>query len=367
MSGATKEGRPSGVSAGPMSGASSGGALSAISDSSTLTADSQAASPLAYALGYAAKGWPVFPVHVPTDGVCDCMDGAACEHPGKHPWTARGLKDATTAATQIRAWWDRWPDANIGIATGPAHLVVLDVDARHHGADTLAEMIADHGPLPLTPQAITGGGGQHFLFVNPNGHPVKSRNGIAPGLDIKSDGGYIVAAPSLHVSKRRYEWEHSCHPATVPLAPAPDWLVTLANGPATHATAPENTGGTIPQGERNTVLTSMAGSMRRTGFSEAAILAALMETNRERCDPPLADAEVCTVAKSIGRKNPAPGAEAIPECVTWETMGEEIGAVVWQRTGQERNSLAHCRLLSVWLALARWHAVHRGARRGAMD
>jgi hypothetical protein len=334
MSGTVETGRPGVVSAGPMSGAEDAGQAPQHVQSTTESPKAQ--DPLAFALGYAAKGWPVFPVHTPTHGACDCKAGAACLHPGKHPWIADNLLAASLDAKQIRAWWQRWPDANVAIATGPAGLVVLDVDPRHGGAASLEELIAAHGLLPQTPQALTGGGGVHYLFANPNGHAVRSRSlgklGY-PGLDIKSDGGYIVATPSLHESGKRYAWEHSCHPQAVPLAPAPICLVALANGPATHTTAPENTGGTIPQGERNTVLTSLAGTMRRPGFSEAAILAALMETNRERCSPPLSDAEVATIAKNIGSKDPAPGAEAIPDCVTWEIMGEEIGAVVWDWDG----------------------------------
>ena len=157
------------------------------------------------ALAYAARGWAVFPVHE----TGDC----------KTPRTPHGFKDATTDSAAIRRWWQRWPNANIGIATGASGLLVLDVDDG--GEDSLT----DYPTLPDTIESLTGGGGSHILFKRPTGDKFKSCTGIAPGLDVRADGGYIIPPPSIHKSGNRYEWEASSEPDDVPLANSPDWLI----------------------------------------------------------------------------------------------------------------------------------------------
>src|SRR5438067_8882153 len=104
------------------------------------------------ALAYAAAGWPVVPLHVadPVRG-CSCGAGKGCPRPGKHPRSRHGVKDATRAPKQIRAWWDKWPDANIAGGTGACSgVVVLDEDPRNGSAASLAELELKHGPLPPT-------------------------------------------------------------------------------------------------------------------------------------------------------------------------------------------------------------------------
>ena len=132
-------------------------------------------------------------------------------------------------ADRVRRWWSVWPLANVGIVTGAVSgLVVLDVDPRHGGGDSLATLEAVHGPLPHTVEALTGGGGQHLYFCHP-GVTVPSRP-VAPGLDVKGDGGLVVAPPSVHVSGRPYAWEDGCAPDEVAPAEAPEWILTLAQG-----------------------------------------------------------------------------------------------------------------------------------------
>lgn len=164
------------------------------------------------ALAYARKGCAVFPV----------VAG------GKEPLTAHGFKDASNEADQIRAWWSRWPDANIGVATGPASgLTVLDLDAKH---GDVSMMLADLEQLvgtdaPPTATAITGGGGLHLWFRIARVWSSGSRLGGRPGVDLKCAGGYVVAPPSLHKTGRRYAWhdEGENGLSAVPRAPA-DWL-----------------------------------------------------------------------------------------------------------------------------------------------
>ena len=202
------------------------------------------------ALSYARRGSAVLPVHTASNGPCSCGD-AACSSPGKHPRTTHGVKDATFDEATIRRWLDQWPDTNIGIATGAASgLVVLDVDPRHGGQESLQQLIEAHqGDFPHTITALTGGGGAHFYFAHP-GVPMKNRVGLKPGLDIRADGGYVVAPPSLHVSGNRYVWDPTAHPDTTPLAPLPPWLLALLQAPATPAGPVQDADGRwlIPEG-----------------------------------------------------------------------------------------------------------------------
>ena len=187
-------------------------------------------TPLDSALAYAARGWPVVPLHSPIQTgekpVCSCEKCHHCPHIGKHPryrpdTLANGAHSATTNASVIRGWWGRWSDANVGVAVGPrAGLLVLDIDPRNGGDDTFAGLVADLGPLPETVEAKTGGGGRHLLFVHPGGDTVGT---LGPGVDvIGSDGKLIVVEPSVHPSGRRYCWELSSAPESIPLAELPE-------------------------------------------------------------------------------------------------------------------------------------------------
>ena len=170
----------------------------------------------AAALAYAAKGWPVFPCEYPTAEGCSCKLKAACGDIGKHPATWHGFKDATTDEATIRSWWRKTPRANIGLWC--RDFVVLDVDPRNGGNESLEELLAnesdafDFGTL----EAITGGGGRHYVFTAPD-FPVTASGIGGAGLDLKAAGGYIIVEPSLHRSGRRYEWvDPDVSPAPMP-------------------------------------------------------------------------------------------------------------------------------------------------------
>ena len=284
-----------------------------------------------FALAYATGGLSVFPVYpIRDDGRCGC--GRDCvRNAGKHPLAdlaPRGLLDATTDRVTVGQWWALWPDANVGVRTGHGSgLWVLDVDPDKGGEAAIAALEAAHGALPPTWAVETGGGGLHLWWRHP-GSPVPTSAGkLGQGLDVRGEGGYVVAPPSRHRSGARYAWGADWAPGRVPLAPAPPWLLTLVTTPnrvgppmvppvprpikdAVGGNNPAGAGTRIEEGQRNAVLTSLAGAMRRRGFGEAAILAALLAENAERCVPPLDPTEVAKVARSVARYAPEPAPPA---------------------------------------------------------
>ena len=186
------------------------------------------------ALDYAGRRKPVFPVYGVAAGRCACGRspcGEGNRNAGKHPHgrlAPNGFKDATLDESTVREWWTDAPESNI--ATPTTWCVVLDVDPRHGGDNTLAELERLHGPLPDTAEVLTGGGGRHLYFAPVPG--LQCKNGIAPGLDLKAEGGYVLLPPSNHASGRQY-LDEILHPLfDTPLAPAPAWLLALTIGPA---------------------------------------------------------------------------------------------------------------------------------------
>lgn len=166
------------------------------------------------ALDYAQRGLAVFPLHTPTAKGCSCRK-PECDNVGKHPRTRNGFMDATTDAEMIKTWWKGWPEANIGIATGKSHLVVVDVDPRHGGEEAMADVVKVHGKTILdTVTALTGGGGYHLIYKAPPGSTIGNITNsprftgvLGRGIDVRAVGGYIVAPPSVHASGTVYDWE----------------------------------------------------------------------------------------------------------------------------------------------------------------
>lgn len=247
------------------------------------------------ALSYIAQGFKVFPVK-----------------PDKKPLTTHGLKDATQTQSGVREYWTHWPDAGIAWATDG--LVVLDFDAKNGGLESKAAMGAKYGSLPRTRRHRTGGGGEHWIYRNPNGANVRNTVSFAgyKGVDLRANGGYIVVPPSRHESGTRYEVLDDSE-----IAPAPIWLIDLATKKRTRSQQTALESQMIPEGQRNAGLTSFAGTMRRSGMSQETIEAALLEVNRRQCSPPLPDDEVVRVARSVARYEPgAPPGQPVSAAVT---------------------------------------------------
>lgn len=260
------------------------------------------------ALRYAALGYRVFP----------------CVPRGKRPLTDHGCKDATNDVAKITAWWQQWPDANVGVACGA--LLVIDVDPID--GETNPWLDCELGAsLSVTkcPMAVTPRGGRHFFFGVPAGVTLKPGTSvIADKVDHRTGtGSYVVAAPSVGENGNCYRWESvlDCPPDGLPLPP--ETLVTLltkpaettrkqARGEAAKAQAVQS----IPEGQRNAELTREAGRLRRAGCEAHVIAAALHEINRDRCCPPLDDAEVETIANSVSRY-PVHDGEIDPDSFEW--------------------------------------------------
>jgi hypothetical protein len=251
----------------------------------------------AAALHYRARGWSVIPI----------------EPRGKRPLVPwQEYQSRLARADELEAWFgarrgahgDRKSgERNVGIVTGAVSgLVVLDVDAAHGGDVSLAELELEHGPLPATIEAKSGGGGRHLYFAHPGGE-VHNRAGIAPGIDLRGDGGCIVAPPSIHPSGKRYAWRPGRGPDEAQLAPLPAWLLALVQPgarvghPLAHWRSLARAG--AREGERNNTIASFAGHLLWHGVDAEVALELLLAWNRARCRPPLADDEVASVVASI--------------------------------------------------------------------
>jgi hypothetical protein len=237
------------------------------------------------ALKYLKRGWSVIPVGT-----------------NKRPlvnWKRYQRNHAT--AQEVRDWIEDNQNTSIAIITGTVSgIVVLDVDVKNGGRESFEQLQQEHGRLPQTVTVKTGGGGRHFYFQHPGMSVRPSAGRLGPGLDIRGDGGYVVAPPSQHESGTLYEWKHG--PETMTVAPLPEWLLRLiVDDPKSerHSNATA-----IVEGQRNATLTSLAGTMRRRGFGLEAILQALLAENDERCQPPLSAEEVERTAQSIARYEP---------------------------------------------------------------
>lgn len=157
---------------------------------------------------YAQRGWRIVPLHTIKRGNCTCKDGSSCKNAGKHPRTANGVKDATADPEVVRRWMTAYPETNWGLACGAASgVLVIDIDTKHDGFASWQSFADEHGiDLRATLTATSGGGGRHYFLTYTEG--VRSRSAWLPGVDVRSDGGYVVLPPGRHVSGGRYRWDN---------------------------------------------------------------------------------------------------------------------------------------------------------------
>jgi len=315
----------------------------------------------AAALYYASLGWPVFPLAV-RDKVPLLRGGNGC-------------KDATTDADKITGWWTQYPDANIGLATGgEAGLYVVDVDG-----ETGEEALARYGPLPVVPQSSTGKG-RHLLFHYPNGGNTAGK--LGPKLDTRGTGGYIVAPPSIHPSKRPYQWVVPPHKAA--LQPLPESLdkalhvagsITPVEGARTSAVDVVLHG--VTEGGRNQALTEYVGRLLAKGLRELEVLELARGVNATKFTPPLPAAEVEAVVRSVAATHDRNrstvrviGSASEPQIVepmapvsfeTFEGMLDKASAPVDALPTMWPSWNKACRMYGGGVGLARgWHVVVAG-------
>jgi hypothetical protein len=237
---------------------------------------------------YLGRGWSVIPVRAGD----------------KRPLIAwQPFQERLATLDELDGWFARWPDANVGVVTGAVSgLVVMDVDPRHGGNAGLAELEREHGALPDTVEALSGGLGRHLYFAHPR-HRVHNRVGLVPGVDLRGDGGLIIAPPSLHPSGRHYEWRAHRAPDQIDLAPLPPWLLDKLGERPRHT--PGYWRGLLSrgvvEGGRNDAVASLAGHLLWHGLDPEVTTELLLCWNRVRCQPPLSDAEVVRTVDSISR------------------------------------------------------------------
>ena len=260
--------------------------------------------PVNYAIAYAHRGYRVFPVHwMDPDGQCSCGK-PDCGSPGKHPIETGWQASATTDEETIIRWWSRSPQANIGVKCGKdSNLTVLDVDGDV-GRDTLHDLEAKHGALPATPIVITGNGGLHYYFQFQPGLLNAVR--FAPGLDIRTEGGFVVGVGSK--TRDEYRWEESARlgdlqPAKMPV-PRAEMVMAASHSNGAGIKLPDK----IFKGDgRNNELYRVGRSLKGKNMPESAIRAGMLAANQSVCKPPMESSEI---EKLIGNVLKQPDREA---------------------------------------------------------
>ncbi len=234
------------------------------------------------ALKFASINWHVFP----------------CSNKNKQPLTKNGFHVATTDEKTIREWWTKWPNAMIGVACGKSGIVVIDIDIKdnRNGALTWESIKTEN--IVSVEQKTQSGGRQIILKASPNqslkqGADVNGYHGI----DIRNKGGYIIVAPSVMLSKNKYEWLVDQSPFDMDPVETPDWVVTLFGdeGKRTRFEIPAKT----KAGSRDTTVFKMACSLKsRNDMPFDQVLAAVRAYNQTQCDPPLDDSIVIKKVES---------------------------------------------------------------------
>nr|WKF57016.1 hypothetical protein HUO10_001492 [Paraburkholderia busanensis] len=231
----------------------------------------------------AAKGFACFPI-VPNE---------------KRPLTPNGFKDASLDPEQHRAWAEQYPDANIAYATGApsGRVLVIDMDVKNQnsGAKSLVSLQKKYGRLPETLTAMTQSGGAHYLLTYPEGMKIPCKVAFREGIDIRADGGYCVAPPSI-INGGAYEWIDP----TMEIKPSPAWLLeALAENGAIRRKRKSRTTSIVSTGSRNQSVMLHAFSLLNSGLDYERLEEELLEYNTACCNPPLTESEVARIAMNV--------------------------------------------------------------------
>ncbi len=258
------------------------------------------------ALEYARNGLFVLPVYEPASGECSCTLRGKCGHPAKHPRTKHGAKDSSNDESTVTEWWHRWPSANVGIATGPSRLVIVDVDAHRGGFETLHDLAMDLGSdiFADTASWLTGHGGQHFVFAAPQNERVASlSDGLGEGIDLKAYGGYAIAPPSIGVAGP-YVHDAAATYGVHPLRPWPKALsaiLRLRNKHRVSVRTDVSHNVRHLEGNRNAAMLRYVSALRNLGHDDTHVTAAAHAYNAAYMQPPMASSEVEAIARGSAR------------------------------------------------------------------
>lgn len=227
-----------------------------------------------------------------------------CMPRDKRPATEHGCNDATIDPETIRQWWRAEPQYNIGLATGKiSRIFAIDVDGLDAECE-LRRLEGEHGDLPATVEAVTARG-RHLYFRMPDAPLRNSAGKIAPGIDVRGDGGYVLAPPSVHPCGRPYCWSVDCANA---FADAPAWLlrkiIEPVNGNGNKPPAPPSEWRTlmtegVDEGQRDNAATRLCGYLLRHRIDPILARELLGLWNAARCRPPLPQEDIERICNSI--------------------------------------------------------------------
>jgi len=268
------------------------------------------------AIRYRRMGFSVIPVHsVKEDGSCTCGD-PDCKNIGKHPiiaWKRQSSRRLTER--EITSYWRKYPYCNVGIVTGAiSGIDVIDIDGEK-GLHALQECLGlTFDDMPVTPMAKTPRDGYHMYYGHKSGLLIKTRAGVLECVDIRSDGGMVVAPPSKHRNGGIYSWVEGRSIEDVPMGEF-DFSRLIKSGPA-KASKPEAADGDLPpktrwytetlqgvdEGIRNDAAARLTGRYSHIGLDRQET-ELLMSAWNKRNRPPMDNKELSATIKSIYEKD----------------------------------------------------------------
>ncbi len=270
------------------------------------------------ALGYLDQGFSVVPCHVPLLGGCTC-GRPSCSWPGKHPripW--RPYTERLPTEDEVIQWFDdEFYGSNVGIVTGQvSRIAVVDVDGPMSAFEELG--------LPKTLEAITGSGGRHYYYRTKTAIP--SRIGMVPGIDLKGDGGFVVAPPSRHVSGRKYMWRWTVSPRRLDPDQLPEGTVQRPLEPGWYDVLLEG----VDEGDRSNVAARLAGRYASLGLTPRETYY-LLKTWNEDNRPPIELDQLRQTVRAVHSRHAARNGDSIGSM-------EDIYNLVRNLTGREGDS-----------------------------
>jgi putative DNA primase/helicase len=296
-------------------------------------------------IALAKREWKLFPLCRHDDESYIERDRGKVPPRGFVKWHHR----ATSDLVQLASWAREYPGCNWAVATGAGSGVVVDVDGQA-GRDARAELQKEGFIFPPTLTVTTGreDGGEHLYYQPPPDTDIRNNNSgkVAPHIDVRGTGGYVVAVSSTHVTGRQYRFDDP----DIPIAPLPEWVIDRMRRPAARPSAvPVGDTEKVGEGGRTNRMVKMAGTMHKRGMSPQAIAAALLVENAAKCDPPLVEQKVRDIAADIVRRYP-PGT---PEDDRPHEFSDD--ALALQFTSEHGDDL---RYTAAWAKWSRWDATY---------